>query len=157
MGLVTYPLSRFVARLKMTKTSNANGGFVVRGACLLHGVCRKCGPRPCYKPLVLTCSHTCKCVHIYVHLYIYIYTYMYRLCMYVRVGTYVYYTSKYEHIILDRHRYIYTSSYTKHIHTDMEVRLDKNLCTYYLTLMSLSFFTLIVLQGFGANPSNSLT
>ena len=35
-GLVTYPLSRLVARLKMTENSNANGGFVATGAYLLH-------------------------------------------------------------------------------------------------------------------------
>ena len=36
-------------------------------------------------------------------------------------------------------------------------RFDKNLCTFYLTRISLSFSTLTVLQGFGANRSTSLT
>ena len=38
-GLVTYPLSRFVARLKMTENSNANGAFVATGVCQLHTLC----------------------------------------------------------------------------------------------------------------------
>ena len=67
--LSTYPLLRFVARLKKTKNSNANGRFVAKGAYLLHvlrnGVCRECGPRPCYKPLVSTRSHMSVYVYVY--------------------------------------------------------------------------------------------
>ena len=56
-GLLHTPcraLSRGYKRLRI-------GGLVVPGKHLLHtpcnGVCRVCGPRPCYKPLVLTRSH----------------------------------------------------------------------------------------------------
>ena len=56
-GLLHTPccaLSRGYKRLSI-------GGLVEPGAHLLHtpcnGVCRVCGPRPCYKPLALTRSH----------------------------------------------------------------------------------------------------